>query len=76
MKHIMAVLPPRSRILDPFMGSGTTLCAARELGHEAVGIEMSEEYCRIAAQRMDGVVSTGRCVSGSLFASEATGEDA
>ena len=69
MKHLMAVLPPRSRILDPFMGSGTTLCAARELGHEAVGIEMSEEYCRIAAQRMDGVARIGKCSDvGSLFA--------
>lgn len=41
-----------SLVIDPFAGSGTTLLAARRLGIPSIGIESSEKYCRIAAQRM------------------------
>ena len=39
-------------ILDPFMGSGTTLLAAKMLGRKATGIEISGNYCKIAEERI------------------------
>lgn len=41
--------PPRGRVLDPFVGTGTTLRVARELGLTSVGIEQNAEWCQVAA---------------------------
>jgi len=45
-------------ILDPFLGSGTTAVACKELGRKYIGIEISEEYCDIARRRISAIPET------------------
>ena len=51
MRDLLVRLAPSS-VLDPFMGSGTTLRAAKDLGIPAIGIEIEERYCQIAVDRL------------------------
>ena len=49
---IEVVAPAAGVVLDPFLGSGTTLRAAKDVGRKAIGIEIEERYCEIAAKRL------------------------
>jgi len=52
MRFVISKTPDDAIILDPFLGSGTTLVAAKQLGRRGIGIELSLPYCRIAEQRL------------------------
>lgn len=50
VSELLTVAPP-GPVLDPFIGSGTTLRAAKDAGRKVIGIEIEERYCEIAAER-------------------------
>ena len=71
---IMQLLRPHPGdiILDPFMGSGTTLVAAKQLGRQAIGIEIEKKYCDIAIDRLrqDVLNFGGHADAGRVLVSE------
>jgi site-specific DNA-methyltransferase (adenine-specific) len=52
MKWVLSIVAEGVTVCDPFMGSGTTLRAAMDSGCKAIGIEVDERYCELAANRL------------------------
>lgn len=59
-RHLLHSSVENAVILDPFIGSGTTAVAAKELGRQYIGFEINEEYFKIAKDRLNGITAKGQ----------------
>ena len=55
-RYIAMLLPEDGLLIDPFMGSGTSMVAYKLLNRKGIGIEINEEYCKIAVERLSQCV--------------------
>jgi len=62
-RMVLASCPPGGRVLDPFMGSGTTAVACARQKREFVGYEINESYCAIARERVSAVAAASAGVA-------------
>jgi DNA modification methylase len=60
MKWCLTFIPDAVTILDPFMGSGTTLVACADMGRKGTGIELNEDYFNIACKRVEDFYRQGK----------------
>lgn len=65
ISRLLDALKPAS-VFDPFMGSGTTLLAAKRAGIKAVGIETEESHCETAARRCASELPMGKAENRKL----------
>ena len=52
MQNLLAPLKHGANVLDPFSGTGSTVCAAVKLGRRAIGFDLSDTYTQIAEKRL------------------------
>lgn len=52
MKPILATCPPDGLVFDPFLGSGTTLVVAKQLGRAGLGFELNAQHAEFSAKRL------------------------
>ena len=55
---IQCFCPPKGIVLDPFIGCGSTAVAAKQLGRNYIGIDISKEYCKLAEERIKSIPSS------------------
>lgn len=54
IQRLLLKTPPELVVVDPFCGAGNTLLAAKAFGRKAIGVEINEKWCELAAKRLSG----------------------